>query len=224
MDLLSILGLILIFLLTTSVEFASPNASLILAVVTGLTVTVLLLSVLTRGVVAIVTCLLGAVLLDSAITFPEILDGGLPAPSPHISDPAFWHSYTMQTVQTGRGMNFILGLMTVAFAIVFAYKPSLLFSRNRPKSTDDEWAKYRVWNDNLLLADGSTEPSMHIKSIMSDIDRHLLWRYEYILAEIYGSPYLVGTEAHVPKKSTRLVRDRSSGRLVGKARFGGYFI
>ena len=121
-------------------------------------------------------------------------------------------------------MNFFLGLGMVAFSIIIAYRPSILFARNRPESLEDEWSKYPVWHDNALLADGRQEPSVPVKSLMTDQDRYLLWRYEYVLADIYGTPHLVRPEGLVPKDSTRIFRDRDTGRVMGKARYSGFFM
>jgi hypothetical protein len=59
---------------------------------------------------------------------------------------------------------------------------------------------------------------------MSDQDRYLLWRYEYVLADIYCTPHLVRPEGLVPKDSTRIFRDRDTGRVMGKARYSGFFM
>jgi hypothetical protein len=50
-----------------------------------------------------------------------------------------------------------------------------------------------------------------------------VWRYEYVLAKIYGTPHLVRPLGLVPKKETEFVRDDETGLLVGKVRHSGYF-
>jgi hypothetical protein len=121
-------------------------------------------------------------------------------------------------------MHFFLGVMMVALGMIIAYRPSLLFARNRPESLETEWSKYPMWHDNTLLADGRTERSVPVKSLMTDQDRYLLWRYEYVLADIYGTPHLVEPDGMVPKDSTRIFRDKDSGRVIGKARYTGFFM
>ena len=69
-----------------------------------------------------------------------------------------------------------------------------------------------LWRDNTLLADGRTEYSIPIKSLMTDQDRYILWRYEYILANIYGTPHLVRPEGFVPKSSTSIYRESRKWR------------
>jgi hypothetical protein len=58
---------------------------------------------------------------------------------------------------------------------------------------------------------------------MTDQDRCLLWRYEYVLASVHGAPHLVSPQGMVPKGSS-VLRDKESGRVMGKARYNGYFM
>ena len=121
-------------------------------------------------------------------------------------------------------MNFLLGISMVILSIILSYRPSLLFARNRPEPIDSEWTKYPLWHDHTLLADGRAEYSVPVKRLMTEEETYLLWRYEYILANIYGTPHLVRPEGYVPKYSTSLYRDKESGRILGKARYNGFFV
>ena len=181
------------------------------------------ISVIWKGLVPGVVCILGIVLIHNSVILPYYSE-------PQPGEASFgevkfrWTLYTPTAVSTGAGMNFFLGVSMVTFSIILAYRPSLLFTRNRPDSVDSQWLKYPLWQDNTLLADGRTEYSVPIKRLMTDQDRYILWRYEYILANIYGTPHLVRPEGYVPKYSTSIYRDRESGRMIGKARYMGYFI
>ena len=73
------------------------------------------------------------------------------------------------------------------------------------------------------LAGGYTEPNVPLKTLMSEQEKYLLWRYEYILTSIYDTPYLVKPDGFVPKRST-ILRDKESGRMIGVARYSGYFM
>jgi hypothetical protein len=181
------------------------------------------ISVIWRGIVPGVICILGIVLIHNSVILPYYSE---PQPGEaSFGDVKFrWTLYTPTAVSTGAGMNFFLGVSMVTFSIIMAYRPSLLFTRNRPDSADSEWLKYPLWQDNTLLADGRTEYSVPIKRLMTDQDRYILWRYEYILANIYGAPHLVRPEGYVPKYSTSIYRDRESGQMLGKARYMGFFI
>ena len=181
------------------------------------------ISVIWKGLVPGVVCILGIVLIHNSVILPYYSE-------PQPGEASFgevkfrWTLYTPTAVSTGAGMNFFLGVSMVTFSIILAYRPSLLFTRNRPDSVDSQWLKYPLWQDNTLLADGRTEYSVPIKRLMTDQDRYILWRYEYILANIYGTPHLVRPEGYVPKYSTSIYRDRESGRMIGKARYMGFFI
>ena len=198
----------------------SVNAIQIAAIIL---VSFIAISVIWKGIVPLVICVLGIVLIHNSVILPYYSE-------PQPGEATFgevkfrWTLYTPTAVSMGVAMNFFLGVSMVAFSIIIAYRPSLLFTRNRPDSVDSEWMKYPLWQDNTLLADGRTEYSIPIKRLMTDQDRYILWRYEYILANIYGTPHLVRPEGYVPKYSTSIYRDRESGRMIGKARYMGFFI
>jgi hypothetical protein len=181
------------------------------------------LSVVSKGIVPIVICILGIVLIHNSLILPYYSQ-------PQPGEASFgevnfrWTLYTPMAVSMGANMNFFLGVSMVIFSIIIAYRPSLLFTKNRPDPVDSQWLKYPLWHDNTLLADGRTEYSVPIKTLMTDEERYVLWRYEYILASIYGTPHLVKPEGYVPKYSTTIYRDRESGRIIGKARYNGFFV
>lgn len=179
------------------------------------------LSVVWRGMVPLIICVLGIVLMHNAVILPYY------EPQPGevmIEDRLYtWTLYTPTSVNVGSNMNFLLGLGMVTFCIIIAYRPSILFTRNRPESLESEWSKYPVWQDSALLGNDRMKPSVSVKSLMTDQDRYLLWRYEYVLANIHGTPHLVRPSSLVPIGSA-ILRDRESGRVLGKARYTGFFI
>lgn len=183
----------------------------------------ILLSVVFRGILPTIICILGLVLILNSVMLPFYA----PAPPSEVNIGGrtfLYPAYTPQAVEIAAGMHFFLGVLMVGFSIIVAYKPALLFARNRPISPDAEWTKYPIWHDNTLLADGRSEPSVPIKSLITDQDRYLLWRYEYVLANIYGTNHLVKPEGLVPKDSTTVLRDDASGMIIGKARYTGFFV
>jgi hypothetical protein len=180
------------------------------------------LSVVWKGAVPLIICALGIVLMYSAVVLPYY------EPEPdEVNFGETMVTYTLFTrvpVNVAASIHFFLGVMMVVLGMIIAYRPSLLFTRNRPESLENEWSKYPMWQDNTLLADGRQEPSVPVKNLMTDQDRYLLWRYEYVLADIYGTPHLVRPDGMVPKDSTRIFRDKDSGRVIGKARYTGFFM
>jgi hypothetical protein len=118
---------------------------------------------------------------------------------------------------------FFLGIAMVVLSMIIAYKPTLLYVKNRPKPSHSLWTDYQKWYDNVQLAGGYNEPNVPLKTLMSEQEKYLLWRYEYILTSIYDTPYLVKPDGFVPKRST-ILRDKESGRMIGVARYSGYFM
>jgi hypothetical protein len=77
--------------------------------------------------------------------------------------------------------------------------------------------------NNVKLIDRYSESYVHIKSLMTDQEIYLLWRYQYILTNVYGTQYLVKPDSYVPKSST-ILRDKQSGKMIGKAEYVGFFV
>lgn len=200
-----------------------PENILVFQVVTVILVSAIGLAVVSKGIVPMVICFFGIILIHNSMILPYYAE-------PETVEALFGDVkitlmlYAPTAVSVGADMNFYLGGSMVALSIIISYRPSLLFTRNRPESIDSDWQKYPIWHDHTLLANGSTEYSVPIMSLVTDEERYILWRYEYILANIYGAPHLVKPRGYVPKYSTRLYRDKESGRIIGKARYNGFFV
>jgi hypothetical protein len=214
--------LFILHFLPLAFQFLISENVLAIQIVTIALVFTIALSVVTKGIVPIIICMFGAILIHNSMILPHYTE-------PQPGEASFgdvtitWTLYTPTAVSVGADMNFYLGISMVILSIIIAYRPSLLFTRNRPDPVDTDWLKYPLWHDGTLLADGSTEYSVPIKRLVTDQERYILWRYEYILANIYGSPHLVKPEGYVPKYSTSIYRDKESGRIIGKARYNGLF-
>jgi hypothetical protein len=210
-----------IHLLPSTFQIFAQENVIAIQIAAAVLVSFIALSVVGKGPVPLIICALGIVLMHNSVILPYYAE-------PQTREVTFWgttillEEFTPTAVSMGTTMNFLLGASMVAFSIVIAYRPSLLFTRNRPESLDAEWAKYPVWHDNSLLADGRMDRSVPVKSLMTEQEQYLLWRYEYILASIYGTPHLVRPNGLVPEGSV-LFRDKESGRVVGKARHTSFF-
>jgi hypothetical protein len=118
---------------------------------------------------------------------------------------------------------FFLGIVMVILSMIIAYKPSLLYVKNRPEPFHVSWAQYQKWNNDWQLAGDYTECSIPLTSLMKEQEKYILWRYEYILTNIYNTHYLVEPNGFVPTNSI-IVRDNKTGRMIGISRYCGYFM
>ncbi len=222
-DAICVILLFFLHFLPPAFEFLIQRNVLALQLVTVFLVCTIALSIIFKGIVPILICTFGIILIHNSMILPHYTEPQ-PVEAWFGDVKVTWTLYTATAVSVGAAMNFYLGVSMVVLSIIIAYRPSLLFTRNRPDPIDSDWMKYPVWHDHTLLADGSTEYSIPITMLMTDQERYLLWRYEYILANIYGDPHLVRPGGYVPKYSTRIYRDKNSGQIIGKARYNGFFM
>jgi uncharacterized membrane protein len=193
---------------------------IVIQIVTLILVCTIALPVMCKGIVPIVICIFGIILLHNSMILPQY---AVPQPGEaSFGDVKIrWTLFAPTAVSVAADMHFYLGVSMIILSVVIAYRPSLLFTRNRPDPIDSHWLKYPLWHDHTVLADGSTEYSVPIKTLVTEEERYILWRYEFILANIYGDPHLVKPGGYVPKYSTSIYRDKESGRIIGKARYSG---
>jgi hypothetical protein len=176
-----------------------------------------------KGLVPAIICGLGVVLLHNAIVLPYY------PPNEEIQTHQLLNERrSVNTIEGTTGLAitlvFLLGIGMVTMSMIVAHAPKLMFARNRPDERDSPWSKYPIWYDNVRLVGRFSEPLVTARSLMEDRDKYMLWRYEYILARIYGSLHLVKPEGLVPEKSTEFIRDRDSGLLMGVGKYNGYFV
>lgn len=223
LDIVWILLLFFLHLFTITFHIFTEEIVNVVQIVATILAALIILSVVSKGSIPLIICALGIVLMHNSIILPFYST----APrTEQIISPAsnvMFNQYPTQVVWVASNMHFLLGFIVVTFSIMIFYRPSILFTRNRPKSLESEWCKYPVWDDRMLSADGKHRSSMPIRSLMTDEDKYLLWRYEFLLANISGIPHLVRPEAMVPIGSS-LFRDKESDRLIGKSRYSGFFI
>ena len=220
---LSIISIILLFFLhlfTITIQISLNSMPIrIIQIVTIVLISFISLSVIWRGLIPIVICGLGIVLVY----------GGIAIPSYALTLPA--ESYfkgirvliDQQIISMATEGYFFLGIAMVVLSMIIAYKPTLLYVKNRPKPSHSLWADYQKWYDNVQITGGYTEPNVPLKTLMNEQEKYLLWRYEYILTRIYNTPYLVKPDGFVPKSSI-VLRDKESGRMIGVAKYSGYFV
>src|ERR687888_123456 len=217
---ISIVFLFAIHIFTATTEILLDSAlSKIIQIITIVLISLISLSVIWRGLIPIVICGLGVALIY----------GGIIIPSYALTLPT--NSYfkgirvliDQQIISMATESYFFLGIAMVILSMIIAYKPTLLYVKNRPEPFHTLWAQYQKWNNNWQFAGGYTERRIPLKSLMKEQEKYLLWRYEYVLTNIYNTAYLVEPSDFVPKSSI-IVRDKKSGRMIGISRYSGYFM
>ena len=193
---------------------------LLLSIIHLITILILILvflSILIKGIVPIAISCLGIVLLYGSIVIPSVASDSL--------GPFYYKASTgnlnIESINRGSHGFFLLGIAMVAFGIIIAYKPDVLYTRNRPVSAEDIWAKYPKWDERLQFS-GRTESLIRLPNLLSDTEKYLVWRYEFILVTIYGTVYQVPINSYIPENS-KILRESKSHRLIGFSRYG-YFI
>ena len=224
LNLISIMLLLIIHLSVLPFQInPTPIAEKVIEVMTICLICIIALSLIWRGIVCIVIGILGLSLIYTGIILPsypiDVLDDSYPDDINvkniiNIKQPVF---------VAAQGF-FFLGMSMVGLGMIIAYRPDALYVRNRPNPLETIWESYPIWyNDNIKLLSRKPEHIIDIKSLMTDEEVYLLWRYDYILANVYGTPHLVKSDSCVPKSST-IFRDRQSGKMIGKGKYIGYFV
>ena len=224
---LNLVSILLLFIIHLSILPFQINpvsfAEKVLQVINITLICIIALSLIWRGIVCIVIGILGLLLIYTGIFLPSYpfdvlddsyLDGKNEKNNINIKQPIFVAAHGF----------FFLGMSMVGLSMIIAYRPDVLYVRNRPKPLETVWESYPIWyNDNIKLLGRKSEPTVDIKTLMTDEEVYLLWRYDYILADVYGTPHLVRTDSHIPKSST-IFRDKKSGKMIGKGKYIGYFV
>lgn len=218
--------LLLILLHISAVEMfdiiATSNSlfSEVMTVMTIILIGIIFLPIMHKGIAPIAIAGIGLPLLYAGVHIPINM--------PSLLLPSMSVSYAEIFFVTEG--YFLLGVSMIAFSIISAYKPSLLYVRNRPKEPDDiREDKYPLWNEpgrgtKHIASVGRFDDEIYIplKNLMSETERYLLWRYSHILVVIHGIRYLAIPNSYVPLGST-ILRDEKH-RMLGKDRYSSYFV
>jgi hypothetical protein len=189
-----------------------------LHIITILLLILVFLSILFKGIVPIAISCLGIVLIYGSTVIPSIATDSL--------GPFYYKAsigdLNFEAINRGSHGFFLLGLAMVIFSLIIAYKPHILYTRNRPEPAEKLWAKYPKWDENLQFAGATTESLIGLPNLLSDTERYLLWRYEFILVIIHNRVYQVPINSYVPE-SSKILRESKSQKIIGLSRYG-YFI
>jgi hypothetical protein len=224
---LNLVSIMLLFVIHLSILPFQINpvsfAEKVLQVINITLICIIALSLIWRGMVCIVIGILGLLLIYTGIFLPsypiDVLDDS------YLDSKNEKNNINIkQPISVAAHGFFFLGMSMVGLSMIIAYRPDVLYVRNRPKPLETIWESYPIWyNDNIKLLGRKSEPTVDIKTLMTDEEVYLLWRYDYILADVYGTPHLVRSDSQIPKSST-IFRDKKSGKMIGKGKYIGYFV
>jgi hypothetical protein len=189
-----------------------------LHIITILILILVFLSILLKGIVPVAISCLGLVLLYGSTVMPSVATGSL--------GPFYYKAsignLNFEAINHGSHGFFLLGMAMVVFSMIVAYKPHVLYTRNRPESAEKLWAKYPKWDEKLQFAGATTESLIRLPNLLSDTEKYLLWRYEFILAVIYDTVYQVPINSYVPE-SSKVMRESKSNKIIGSSKYGYFF-
>lgn len=218
----AIIGILLLTIihvyLSISLFYVHSGIFEFLHIITILILIVIFISILLKGIVPVAISCLGIVLIYGSIVLPSVTTNSLGP----LYYKASYGYFNFEAINRGTHGFFLLGVAMVVLGMIVAYKPYILYTRNRPLSADQLWAKYPKWNEKLQLASTKTESLIGLPSMMSDTEKYLLWKYEFILVLIYGTVYQVPIYSYVPESSI-IVRESKSHKIIGASKYG-YFI
>lgn len=211
-----LLTIIHIYLSISFVEYNS-NIFVFLHIVTILVLIIMFLSIVFKGIVPVAISCLGLVLLYGSIAMPSVATDSM---------GPFYYKASMgnlnfDSISRGSHGFFLLGISMVVFSIIIAYKPTILYIRNRPVPAEDLRTEYPKWDEKLQFAGTKTESLIRIPPLLSDTEKYLLWRYEFILVEIHGTVYQVPIYSFIPESSI-ILREPKSHKIMGYSKFGYY--
>ena len=222
LSIVSIIFLIFVYQFIFTVEIV-PGSLLqrVIQILTIILISLIEISILYKGIIPLCICTLGLSLIYTGIILPS--GGGY-----HLIGESHFKTVnifvTQQTLEMAAQSYFLLGVFMVLLSMIVGYRPSLLYTKNRPCTLESLWKDYPIWDgNNTNLVGRHSNTVVPLKTLMTDEEKYLLWRYEYVLVNIYGKPHLVRTDLYVPLDSI-ILRDNKTGKMIGKPKYSGYFV
>jgi len=117
--------------------------------------------------------------------------------------------FLTETRESSKFAVLVLGMGNIVFGLIFAYKPNLLYVKNRPP--DDP---YPIWESKKQPITKFSPTLIPVKSLLTIKEKILTSRYRYFLVTIDDKTYLVSPHENVPP-DTRIIRTKSGDVLRG---------
>ena len=183
----------------------------------GILSLLILLSAIPKGTIIATTTFLGIVLIYGSIVLPSFqinMTGNI------YYKAAYGHLSEGLLFQNSHGL-FLLGMSMIIFSLIVAYKPSILYTKNRPNDFRETLYNYPIWSNGMQIIGKISERNIKLEMLMTELDLYLEWRYEFILVLIYESLYLVRPNSYVPISSS-IIRDLYSSKMQGVSKYSFY--
>jgi hypothetical protein len=221
---ISVCALIVLILIHVFVSFVSSSyididsPSFGLLNITSFVLAISLsLIVITKGIMPIAINCFGIVLIYGSIVVPTLGQDTIGT----IYYKASLGNVTYASLYNGSHGILLLGIFMIIMSVIIGYKPSILYTRNRPQSMETFWSKYPVWKKEMMWIGINRRSLIDVALLVSEKERYLLWRYEYVLASINENLFLVPVNSLIPSDSV-ILRESSSGKIVGVDKYIGY--
>jgi hypothetical protein len=122
-----------------------------LHIATILILVIMFISISIKGLVPVAISCLGIVLVYGSIVIPAI-DNSL-GPFYYKASTGY---LTFETINYGTHGFFLLGVSMIFLGMIVAYKPHILYTRNRPISTEQRWTKYPVPTSSTVMRESKS--------------------------------------------------------------------
>jgi hypothetical protein len=218
-SILSLIALVIIHVLVSIIHLdAGSTIFMLLSIFSSVLAALLPLIVITKGIVPIVINFLGIVLIYGSIVVPVVERATLGA----VYYKAAIGNITETSLYSGSHGLLFLGIFMLTMSVIIAYKPSILYTRNRPQPMENVWSKYPIWKKDIEWIGIGNGSLIRLTLLMDEKEKYLLWRYEYVLTSINETLFLVSVNSYVPSNSL-IMRDKTSGKIIGVDRYMGFF-
>ncbi|MFQ6025510.1 MAG: hypothetical protein ACE5JT_03240 [Nitrosopumilaceae archaeon] len=119
-------------------------------------------------------------------------------------------AYLEHTREFLKQSGLYVGLLNISIALLLAYRPTMLYAKNR---VPFEYP-YPVWDSKKNSATKFSSPVVKVRSLLTEKEKWIIFRYKFLLVSIDNTPYLVKPNDYVPEDAI-LLRSKSGNTLFG---------
>ncbi len=171
----------------------------------------LILSIKKDGLGSMIITILGCVTLISIIFIPSYMPV---TPSKFFPDGFVLEQISVEQIKENilvfKESVLYLTLFYFGMGLLLAYKPTIFYVRNR---LPDE-SPYPVWNSKAATMTQFSPSLIALKSLLSEKERWIVFRYKFVLVSIDDKIYLVRPNDVVPENAM-VLRSKSGQSLLG---------